>query len=110
MSEAEGRNARVYAVVSCIPRGCVATYGQVAALAGIEGPSGGRQVGFALSALGPAHGEVPWHRVINARGTVSRRSLRGREATQYERLALEGVCADAAGHIDIARYGWQPEF
>lgn len=101
----EGRNARVWAVVSCIPRGRVATYRQVAQLAGIEGPSGARQVGYALAALDAAS-EVPWHRVINVRGEVSPRARAGRENEQYERLALEGVACDARGRIDLARYEW----
>ncbi|MEQ8660149.1 MAG: MGMT family protein [Gammaproteobacteria bacterium] len=100
-----GRNARVWAVVSCIPRGRVATYRQVAQLAGIEGPSAARQVGYALAALAPAN-SVPWHRVINARGLVSPRARAGREHEQYERLALEGVACDARGFIDLARYEW----
>lgn len=102
---APGRNARVWAVVSCIPRGRVATYRQIAALAGIEGPTGARQVGYALAAL-TADTDVPWHRVINARGTVSPRGQSGRDGEQYERLALEGVGHDAAGQIDLARYEW----
>lgn len=100
-----GRNQRVWAVVSCIPAGRVATYKQVAALAGIDGPTGARQVGYALAAL-KAGNNVPWHRVINARGLVSPRARAGRERDQYERLALEGVECDARGHIDLARYEW----
>jgi methylated-DNA-protein-cysteine methyltransferase related protein len=100
-----GRNARVWAVVSCIPQGRVATYRQIAALAGIEGPTGARQVGYALAAL-KAGSDVPWHRVINVRGTVSPRGRSGRDGEQYERLAVEGVGYDAAGGIDLARYEW----
>lgn len=102
---AAGRNARVYAVVQAIPRGRVATYKQVAALAGIEGPSGARQVGFALAALA-AGNDVPWHRVVNVKGAISLRGRDGAEDEQRERLALEGVEADARGHIDLARYEW----
>lgn len=102
---ADNRNSRVWAVVCAIPRGRVATYKQVAALAYIEGPSGARQVGYALAALGPDH-EVPWHRVINSKGQVSPRGRAGWDSEQYERLACEGVECDAAGHIDLAHYGW----
>lgn len=105
VSAGTGRNARVWAVVSCIPRGRVATYRQIAALSGIEGPSGARQVGYALAAL-PADSDIPWHRVINVRGLVSPRGRGGRETEQYERLAAEGVGHDAAGRIDLARYEW----
>lgn len=102
---ADNRNTRVWAVVCAIPCGRVATYKQVAALACIEGPSGARQVGYALAALGPDR-EVPWHRVINSRGSVSPRGRAGWDSEQYDRLALEGVECDATGHIDLARYGW----
>ncbi|MEX2479889.1 MAG: MGMT family protein [Gammaproteobacteria bacterium] len=105
MSADTGRNARVWAVVSCIPCGRVATYRQIASLSSIDGPSGARQVGYALAAL-PAESDVPWHRVINVRGLVSPRGRGGRETEQYERLAAEGVGHDATGRIDLARYEW----
>ena len=60
--------SRIYAVVRRIPRGRVATYGQVAELAGLPGHA--RQVGYALHAL-PRGTTVPWHRVLNARGALS---------------------------------------
>jgi methylated-DNA-protein-cysteine methyltransferase-like protein len=100
-----GRNQRVWTVVSAIPRGRVATYRQVASLAGIEGPTAARQVGYALAALKPGNA-IPWHRVINAQGTVSRHGLDGHGNEQYERLALEGVPCDARGHIDLATFEW----
>ena len=65
--------ARIYAVVRRIPRGTVATYGQVAERAGYPGHA--RQVGYALHALPPGT-TVPWHRVINASGEVSARGIR----------------------------------
>ncbi len=99
------RNERVYAVVSLIPAGTVATYRQVAALAQVDGPAGARQVGYALSALRPDT-TVPWHRVVNVKGKVSPRGRHGREHVQNERLALEGVEADAEGYIDMTRYEW----
>ena len=75
MSEAVGRNARVWAVVCAIPAGRVATYKQVAALAHIEGPSGAKQVGYALAAL-PDGADIPWHRVVNVKGKISPRGAR----------------------------------
>jgi len=105
MNEAPGRNARVWAVVSAIPRGQVATYKQIAALAHIEGPSGARQVGYALAAL-PAGSPVPWHRVVNVKGTISPRGAQGWSNEQYDRLALEGVAFDALGRIDLTRFEW----
>ncbi|MCM0083298.1 MGMT family protein [Geomonas sp. Red32] len=96
----------IYAVVSRIPAGTVATYGQVAALAGL--PRRARLVGYALSAL--TDKSVPWHRVVNAKGEVSHRSS-GSEGGEIQRLALEreGVVFDSRGRIDFARYRWRPE-
>jgi methylated-DNA-protein-cysteine methyltransferase-like protein len=95
---------RVYAVVRRIPRGRVATYGQVAALAGLRGHA--RQVGYALHALGVT--TVPWHRVINSRGEVSPRSAPGWDEIQRELLEDEGVYFDARGRVDLASKVWRP--
>ena len=95
----------VYEVVRRIPRGRVATYGQVAALAGLRGHA--RQVGYALSAL-RNESAVPWHRVINAKGEVSRRSERGYESIQRELLEGEGIVFDERGRVSFARYRWRP--
>ena len=97
------RNSRVYAVVRRIPRGRVASYGQVAAWAGLG--RGARQVGYALHAL-PDGSDVPWHRVVNAQGRVSPRSTHGPELEQRIRLELEGVRFDAAGRIAMDRFRW----
>lgn len=97
------RNSRVYAVVRRIPRGRVASYGQVAAWAGLG--RGARQVGYALHALPPGS-DVPWHRVVNAQGRVSPRSTHGPELEQRIRLELEGVRFDAAGRIAMERFRW----
>ena len=63
---------KIYEVVKLIPYGTVATYGQVAELAGLIGKP--RVVGYALYRV-TADAEIPWHRVINAKGEVSRSSL-----------------------------------
>jgi methylated-DNA-protein-cysteine methyltransferase-like protein len=102
---AAGSRDRVYAVVRRIPRGRVATYGQVAGLAGL-GPHA-RQVGYALSALGPGS-RVPWHRVINARGEVSRRARPGAELTQRMLLEREGHRFDARGRLRLSTVQWKP--
>ncbi|MGH9363452.1 MAG: MGMT family protein [Thermoanaerobaculia bacterium] len=100
------RYARIYAVVRRIPVGKVATYGQVAALAGIPGHA--RQVGYALHAL-PDGADAPWQRVINARGEVSERSEGGwREGYQRHLLEEEGIAFDARGRVDLARFRWEP--
>lgn len=99
---------RIYAVIRRIPTGRVATYGQVAALAGLPGHA--RQVGYALHAL--AEEDVPWHRVVNARGEVSERSpnsLPGREGYQQHLLREEGVRFDARGRIDLETFRWEAE-
>jgi methylated-DNA-protein-cysteine methyltransferase-like protein len=101
----DGAYARIYRVVRRIPRGRVATYGQVATLAGLPGHA--RQVGYALHAT-PEHVDIPWHRVINARGEVSPRSDGPYEAIQWQLLADEGVSPGAAGRIDLKRFRWSP--
>lgn len=100
---AERTYAAVWDVVRAIPRGRVATYGQVAQRAPF--PCNARFVGYALHAL-PEGSRVPWHRVINAQGRISfaPRSAPWRE--QRRRLQAEGVVfiADA---VDLARFGWR---
>ena len=96
---------RIYAVVRRIPRGRIATYGQVAELAGLGGHA--RQVGYALHSL-DAGDRTPWHRVLNAQGRVSTRAESGGDRVQRALLEREGVRIDARGRIDLARYGWQP--
>src|SRR5438132_11437642 len=95
--------SRIYAEVRRIPRGRVATYGQVAELAGLEGHA--RQVGYALHNL-PSRSGVPWHRVVNARGEISARS--GSDWGELQRLLLEAgkVKFDAKGRIDLTRFRW----
>ena len=97
-------HARVYDVVRRIPSGRVATYGGVAREAGLPGRA--RQVGYALAAL-PDEADVPWHRVINARGEVSTRSGgHGVERLQRTLLEAEGVLFGPQGRVDLDRFGW----
>ncbi len=86
-----------------IPRGRVATYGQVAELAGLPGHA--RQVGYALHAL-HCESVLPWHRVVNAAGAISLRSVPGFELEQRIRLEAEGVTFNARGRVPLARYRW----
>jgi methylated-DNA-protein-cysteine methyltransferase-like protein len=95
---------RVYAVVKRIPHGRVATYGQVATLAGIPGAA--RQVGYALNAT-PEGMRIPWQRVINAQGTVSPRADPDDETHQRTLLEAEGVSFDN-NRVDLERYRWRP--
>ena len=96
---------RIYAVVARIPEGRVATYGQVAALAGLGRAA--RQVGYALHSL-PDGSDLPWHRVINSRGEVSPRAMPGWDGYQRHLLQEEGVELDERGRVDLDRYRWEP--
>jgi methylated-DNA-protein-cysteine methyltransferase-like protein len=96
---------RIYAVVGRIPRGRVASYGQVASLAGL--PRQARLVGYALNVLPPGS-RVPWHRVVNAQGRVSiRGNGLGHEDLQAAMLRREGV-RFVEGAIPLDRFGWRP--
>jgi len=93
---------RVYGVVREIPRGRVATYGQVAAMLGVV--RGARAVGWALRALPEGQSAfVPWHRVVGAGGRISPRAGPGPQI-QRRRLRAEGVAFRGA-HVDLVRHG-----
>ncbi|MCG8460148.1 MAG: MGMT family protein, partial [Holophagales bacterium] len=94
---------RIYAVVRRIPEGRVATYGQVAVLAGLPGHA--RQVGYALHASDEE--DLPWQRVINAKGEVSPRSMPGYEGLQRAMLEAEGIELDDKGRVSLDRYRWR---
>jgi methylated-DNA-protein-cysteine methyltransferase-like protein len=98
---------KIYAVIRRIPRGRVATYGQVAALAGL--PRRARMVGQSLRST-PEGVEVPWQRVVNAQGGISARGGIGwEEGYQRHLLEEEGVVFNARGRIDLDRFGWDPD-
>ena len=97
---------RIYAVVRRIPRGKVATYGQVATLAGMHGAA--RLVGYALHAS-KEHHALPWHRVLAAGGRLTLAKLDPMAAqTQRIRLEHEGVRFTARGTADMAAHQWAP--
>lgn len=98
-----GNDKRIYAVVKRIPRGRVATYGQVAALAGL--PRHARQVGYALRAL-PDDEDVPWQRVVNSRGEISERCHPYAVMQQRELLEREKIAFGADGRIPLGRFQW----
>jgi len=104
----ESNYARIYNVIRRIPRGRVATYGQIADLAGLPGHA--RQVGYALAAT-PGDLSIPWHRVINARGEVAARSdpFDRVEDRQRRLLEEEGVAFDARGRVSLNRFQWREE-
>lgn len=96
------RRARIAAVVDSIPRGRVASYGQVAREAGL--PRHARLVGRVLLEL-PAGSTLAWHRVVNSAGRIS---VRPGAAVQRRRLAREGVVFTRSGCIDLERFRWMP--
>ena len=96
---------KIYAVVAAIPEGRVATYGQVAAMAGF--PQHARQVGYALNDL-PEGSPLPWHRVVNARGEISQRSEPSCEDVQRALLEAEGM-KFSKGRVDLKTYRWEPK-
>ena len=97
-----GFRENVLAIVKQIPKGQVATYGQVALLAGH--PSAARQVGMILNGL--KESELPWHRVINAKGGISTYRV-GFGDLQLKLLETEGVKFSAKGFCDLETYQWQ---
>ena len=102
---AGGKNSyeKIYEVVKSIPKGKVATYGQVARLAG--NPKWSRVVGYALH-VNPEPGVIPCHRVVNSKGEVSRAFAFGGENMQISLLENEGV-EFADGHVDMKRFCWE---
>lgn len=106
MSAHVSYHTKILAVVRRIPRGKVATYGQIATLAGYAHAP--RLAGYALHAL-PEGSPLPWHRVLGAGGRLSlaKLSIHG-AVTQRMRLENEGVQFDPRGRVNLERYGWRP--
>lgn len=104
MSESRQLTERIYRAVMRIPRGRVATYGQIGRLAGL--PRHHRQVARALRLL-VDDGLVPWHRVVSASGAIAVRAVDGlTERRQRALLEGEGVFFDAKGRVPLARHQW----
>lgn len=101
--EREGFFERVYETVIQIPQGMVATYGQIARLAG--GPRHARYVGFALHA-NPRPGEIPCHRVVFADGRLAEGFAFGGAEVQRQLLEEEGVVFLDDTHVDLAQSRW----
>ncbi len=92
---------RIYFLVRAIPRGRVTTYGQLGAMVSL---TDARVIGDVMNA---SRADVPWQRVINARGMISIQGATG--ARQRRLLEEEGVEFDASGRVDLARFGWTPD-
>ena len=92
----------IYRWVCHVPEGKVATYGQIA---GLAGKCSARQVGYAMAAL-PEDSGIPWHRIINSQGRISLRS--GSEGHRLQRILLEaeGIVFSADDRIDLVEYRW----
>ena len=91
-------------VVKQIPKGKVATYGQIAVMAGTQDP---RLVGFALATLKKGN-DIPWFRVINSKGQISFPEQNDGFQIQYSLLQNEGIIFDAKNRINLKQYGWKP--
>lgn len=95
---------QILAVVCLIPKGHVATYGQVEALAGL--PKHARLVGYVLKHLSADH-QVPWHRVINAQGKISLSKLNTQgENEQALKLMAENIVV-LEGRVNLKQYQWR---
>ncbi len=107
MSKLERNNVyqRFYAIVDSIPKGRVATYGQVARIAGL--PRHARHVGHALGTL-PKDTQLAWFRVLNSKGEISPRPSAG-YTEQKRRLRADGVPVDPRGRVDLKRFLWDGE-
>ena len=98
---------RIYEIVRLIPKGQVATYGQIAELANLAGKA--RVVGYALYRVDMQVLDIPWQRVVNAKGKVSLSPLRfGTDYLQRSLLENEGIIFNGKDQIDLRRYLWKP--
>lgn len=93
---------RIYALVSEIPYGQVTTYGEIAKCVGTTP----RIVGFAM-AMTPQNQGIPWQRVINHQGKISRRSDSDGHTFQHDLLKAEGIIFDSSGRVDLKKFAWR---
>lgn len=103
-SSSQDNRQRIWQVVASIPPGKVASYGQVATMAGL--PRGARQVGRVLAAL-PPDSNLPWFRVINSQGRISFPEGSKGFIEQKSRLQAEGISFGGKS-ISHKQFGWQP--
>ncbi|MCF7807411.1 MAG: MGMT family protein [Candidatus Marinimicrobia bacterium] len=103
-SDKQSKWQEFYAIVKQVPHGKVASYGQIATLAGYYGQA--RQVGYALHAV-PSD-DIPWHRIINAQGKISLNLEMG-GAVQRKMLEDEGIIFSEAEVISLKKYQWVPQ-
>jgi methylated-DNA-protein-cysteine methyltransferase-like protein len=103
-SAGSGLYDRIYAAIRRVPCGRVSTYGWIARQVG---GCGARQVGYALAAL-PDGNDVPWHRIINSRGEISRRGSSDGDSLQRILLEAEDIGFSDKDRVDLQRFGWYP--
>lgn len=96
---------KIWQTISRIPSGRVATYGQIARLAGLGKRA--RMVGYALHQT-PSHYDIPWHRVINAQGRISFPPDSEQYRRQRDKLIAENI-PFIGERIDLERYRWRPD-
>jgi methylated-DNA-protein-cysteine methyltransferase-like protein len=96
---------RIWDTICDVPQGKVASYGQIAEVAGI--PRGARQVGYALRHL-PERSRVPWYRVLQASGKIAFDKDTPQYEEQKKRLQQDDVVV-IAGKVDMQKYRWQPD-
>ena len=106
MEERQAFREAVCRAVAQVPRGRVASYGQIAWMAGY--PRRPRQVGMVLKGL-PEGTDLPWHRIVSAKGYVPSRGRWWGARLQIQRLREEGVEVDDLGNLDLARFGWSAQ-
>ncbi|GAA3577047.1 MULTISPECIES: MGMT family protein [Marinobacter] len=98
------REEKIWQVVFAIPPGCVASYGQVADMAGLGRQA--RLVGRVLSQLPDGHA-LPWHRVLRSNGQIAFPEGSERHLQQVALLQAEGIDA-GRGRVTMSQYRWQP--
>ena len=96
---------KIHHIISLIPSGKVATYGQIAE---IVGGCTARMVGYAASAV-PQDSDIPWQRVINYKGCISRRNGSSGELSQQRLLEAEGIEFDQYGRTNLENFQWKGE-
>jgi methylated-DNA-protein-cysteine methyltransferase-like protein len=94
---------KIITVIAMVPKGKVASYGQIAKLAG--SPGAARQVVWTLHSSSKKY-KLPWHRIINAQGKIGLKDIYGNR--QKLLLEKEGIAVDHYGKIDIETFGWNP--
>lgn len=94
---------KILTTVQQIPKGKIATYGQIATIAGTQNP---RLVGFALATLKEGT-DVPWFRVINSKGEISFPDQSDGFKIQYSLLQNEGIIFDSKDRINLEQFGWK---